>query len=113
MGRSFALVGMVATAVLVAACSEPERRTCVRDGEARVCARSKGGSTTIEGSGLRPGSELRLVSPESTAVVTIADAGRIDGGLGYLRSGNGRVLLTVEATTATGAPLVGRLRAAS
>ena len=103
---------LVGAVMLVgAACSEGSDAVCLTSGSGDVCADGSDGSIEFSGSGLEPGSEVRLESDELGPVVLRVDA---DGGLdptgaaGVLALFSGtEFTFAVSAVDVEGNPIVG------
>ncbi len=102
----------VGVMVLVgAACSAGADAVCLSNGSGDVCADGSSGSIEFSGSGLEPGSQVRLTSDELDPVVLRvgADGGLDQGGTtGVLALFSGtEFTFAVSATDDQGNPIVG------
>lgn len=93
------------TTVAVAGCSSDDSdASCVRAGEAEVCADGTVGSVEMSAQGLQPGSDLRLATADlGSANHAVGADGELEGTVGML-GGDSTAALVIEVsgTTADG-----------
>jgi hypothetical protein len=98
--------------LLLAACSDDSgRTTCLRAGDAEVCADRDDGVVTLRATGLKPGSDLEFATEETgTGRYSVGANGEPVGSIGIAGTMLSSPLeVRVDATTATGAVLEGTL----
>ena len=96
---------------MLAACSDDSgQATCLREGDARVCAEREDGAVALSGVGLQRGSDLEVATEEIGAErFTVGANGEPDGAIGFVGTTSSPLEVQVEATIATGATLAGTL----
>lgn len=107
-----ALMVVASAAALVGGCGADESTTCLTNDLAEICATPSQGAIEFNGSGLTPGSDVLIASPQvGESVYRVDDDGRFEpGGRGVLSFVAGTSLtFTVEATDSDGHVLDGKI----
>ena len=109
--RSWSAVLGAVTLVIVSGCSSGSDAVCVSSDAGEVCADGSDGSITFSGTGLEPGSEVRMENDQVGPVVLVAEAdGSLDpnGTTGVMALFAGtEFMFAVTAVDEQGEPIVG------
>ena len=102
---------LFAAGVMVSGCASDGQAVCYSNDVATVCADESDGRITFSGTGLEPGSEVRVTSDDFDPTNFSVDAdGSFDqdgSGTGYLSGIPGTLLFSVSGTDTTGGSLSG------